>query len=50
MKPPSPWMGSMMIAATLLAPISFSMRVMAICAISGPLRPRSRNGYDVGTR
>ena len=30
------------LAATLAAPISFSMRVMAIRAISGPLSPRSR--------
>ena len=44
----------MMIAATFVAPISFSMRVMAICAISGPfesavaVRVRRRDAVDLG--
>ena len=49
MKPPSPGMGSMTIAATLSAPISLSMRLIASAAAFAPSRP-SRNGYDSGTR
>ena len=43
MKPPSPWIGSMITAARLSAPICFSMSEMAFAAASAPLRP-SRNG------
>ena len=49
MKPPSPWMGSMMIAARRSAPIWRSIMWMARSAASAPLSP-SRNGYDMGTR
>ena len=49
MKPPSPWMGSMMTAATLVEPTCFSICVMACSAASAPESP-SRNGYDAGTR
>ena len=44
MKPPSPWMGSMMMAARFSAPICFSICVMARAAASAPVRPPSRNG------
>ena len=43
MKPPSPWIGSMMTAARLSAPTCFSMIEMAFLAASAPLSP-SRNG------
>ena len=49
MKPPSPWMGSMMTAARLSAPICFSRALMACFAAVAPSSP-SRNGYDPGTR
>ena len=49
MKPPSPAMGSITIAATLSAPISLSMRLIASAAAFAPSRP-SWNGYDSGTR
>ena len=35
-KPPSPWIGSMMTAATWSAPTCFSIRSMAIAAASAP--------------
>ncbi|SKU74603.1 Uncharacterised protein [Mycobacteroides abscessus subsp. abscessus] len=45
MKPPSPWMGSMMIAASDWAPIWVSMREIARRAASSPVSPgSSRNG------
>ncbi len=43
MKPPSPWIGSMITAARLSAPICFSSAEMARCAASAPDRP-SRSG------
>jgi hypothetical protein len=39
MKPPSPWMGSMMIAARLSAPTCFSICSSAALAASGPESP-----------
>ncbi len=44
MKPPSPWIGSMMTAARLAAPICFSIIVIARLAASAPERPPSRSG------
>jgi hypothetical protein len=46
MKPPSPWIGSMMMAATWSPPICFSMAVMARLAASAPVISgfSSRNG------
>ena len=38
-KPPSPWIGSMMIAARRSAPICFSIVWMARAAASAPLSP-----------
>ncbi len=42
-KPPSPWMGSINSAATLWAPMSDSMILIACAAASAPLSP-SRYG------
>ena len=39
MKPPSPAIGSMTMAATLAAPISLSMRLIASLAACSPVRP-----------
>ena len=44
MKPPSPWMGSMMIAARFSAPTCFSITEIARAAASAPDSPPSRNG------
>ncbi len=49
MKPPSPWIGSMMTAARLSAPTCFSMIEIAFLAASAPVSP-SRYGYDMGAR
>ena len=43
MKPPSPWIGSMRMAARLSAPICFSIIAMARSAASAPVSP-SWNG------
>ena len=49
MNPPSPMMGSMRMAATFVAPISFSIFSSASRAASAPSLP-SRKGYEVCTR
>ena len=55
MKPPSPWIGSMTIAATSSAPTCLSIMLITRCAASSPdtfvpAAASSRYGYDMGAR
>jgi hypothetical protein len=49
MKPPSPWMGSITMAATFSTPTCERITVAARSKAAFPSRP-SCNGYDIGAR
>ena len=52
-KPPSPWIGSIMIAATFFAPISFSILCVTSASASAVIveaSPIQRYAYGIGMR